>query len=135
MASHIEKDIIKISISNAESLIALISDVVHISVWSAENYLYNRMNDLNPEEVNKAKKTTDELEQLLKKASTKYENAKEGWERCDKILSEGTLSKTIFEEASNKTDEFSNFSNKVMEKCESIRQEMLQNIKNSGVKP
>ena len=39
MASHIEKDIIKISISNAESLIALISDVVHISVWSAEKLL------------------------------------------------------------------------------------------------
>ena len=93
------------------------------------------MVDLNPEEVNKVKKTTEALEQLLKEASTKYENAKEGWERCDKILSEGTLSKTIFEEAINKTDEFFNFSEEVMEKCESIRKEMLQNIKNSGVKP
>ena len=67
MASDIEEGIIKLSISNTESLIALISDVVHISVWSAENYLYNRMNDLNPEEVNKAKKPRMNLNSFFKK--------------------------------------------------------------------
>lgn len=135
-ASDTEKVILKSMISSFEGITATKHDAVYAIIWSAESYLYNRMTDLNLEEVAKAKETTNDLEQLLREASKKYEKANEGWERCDKILfSEDTFSQSIWQEAVDNTDEFLDFSKEVMEKCESIRQEMLKNIKNSGVKP
>lgn len=122
-------------INSSQDVNALELNVVYLAVWSAENYLYNKMRDLNPEEVAKSKETTNDLEKLYREVLEKYRKAKEGWERCDKILSEGTFSETIWDEAEYNTSEFFNFSNKVTHKCEDIRQEMLKNIRDSGVKP
>ena len=75
------------------------------------------------------------LEQLYQEALAKHEKATEGWKRCNKVLSEGTFSETIWDETFETTNEFLAFSNKIIDKCEDIRQEMLKNIRYSGVKP
>lgn len=128
--------IIRISTANNfRNLNALELEVVHTFVWSAENYLYNKMTDLSPEEVAKAKETTNAFEQLFREVLVKYKKVDESWERCRKMLSEDTFSETIWQEAVDNTDKFLDFSSEVIMKCEVVRQEMLKNIRDSGVKP
>lgn len=133
--SNTEKMILNNQITTFRNSLISKKDLNIAVVWSAETYLHNKISDFSPEEVAAAKETTNDLERLVQESYKKYKKAEKSWNRCYDVVSGGSIIETIWQEAFDDMTEFFNFSNELGKKCEDIRQQMLKNIRDSGVDP
>lgn len=131
----IEKVVIGNLILNMTASLGSREDSVYATLWAVESYLYNKIRDLSPEEVAKSKESMEKFEYFVYEVQKKYSRANAAWERCRSVLPESGVVKALWDEASRETDEYMDSVKEFMEMSESLRQEMIKNIKDSGVNP
>lgn len=103
-------------------------ETTHSLVWSAELYLYRGLNDLLPEEREKARKMTLELEDDFEKLSQISDKLHESYDRFSQALENNFPTKEIASETLKIQTELHEFNMKISNKLVRLRAEMVHRL-------
>lgn len=103
------------------------------AVWLAETYFYQKIKDLLPEEVERAKKLTKSLEDKIKPIQVEFQGIEADIEALKNAVSKHDFSQTFADRVFSRKEKWEADVSELLKECVNYRNEMVKDILDSGI--